>query len=93
MLKWVKQKELRGLASDDRLFGRIAERGWMLMDFNNIFKCQMGRLSEKCVKREGVSRGHDVTTDAISEHDVIGKFPGRYFGHEGEISAIRRYPV
>ena len=39
----VEQKELRGLASDDRLFGRIAEPGWVLMDFNNNFKCRMGR--------------------------------------------------
>ena len=42
VLNWYDQKELRGLASDDRLFGRIAERGWMLMDFNNNFKCRMG---------------------------------------------------
>ena len=42
-LNWVEQKELRGLASDDRLFGRIAEPCWMLMDFNNKFKCRMGR--------------------------------------------------
>ena len=33
--------ELRGLASDNNLFGRIAEPGWMLMDFNNSFKCRM----------------------------------------------------
>ena len=43
VLNWVEQKELRGLASDDRLFGRIAEPGWMLMEFNNDFKCRMGR--------------------------------------------------
>ena len=43
VLNWVEQKELRGLASDDRLFGRIAEPGWVLMDFNNHFKCRMGR--------------------------------------------------
>ena len=36
-LNWVEQKELRGLASDDRLFGRIEEPGWVLMDFNNRF--------------------------------------------------------
>ena len=42
VLNWVEQKELRRLASDDRLFGRIAEPGWMLMDFNNNFKCRMG---------------------------------------------------
>ena len=42
VLNWVGQKELRGLASDDRLFGRIAESGWMLMDFNNNFKRRMG---------------------------------------------------
>ena len=40
---WVEQKELRGLASDDRLFGRIAVPGWVLMDLNNNFKCRMGR--------------------------------------------------
>ena len=43
VLNWVEQKELRGLASDDRLLGRIAEPGWVLMDFNNNFKCRMGR--------------------------------------------------
>ena len=43
VLNWVEQKELRGLASDNRLFGRIAEPGWMLMDFNNNFKGRMGR--------------------------------------------------
>ena len=43
VLNWVEQRELRGLASDDRLFVRIAEPGWMLMDFNNHFKCRMGR--------------------------------------------------
>ena len=35
--------ELRWLASDDRLFGRIAEPGWVLMDIHNNFKCRMGR--------------------------------------------------
>ena len=43
VLNWVERKELRGLASDDRLFGRIEKPGWMLMDFNNSFKCRMGR--------------------------------------------------
>ena len=43
VLNWVEQREQRGLASDDRLFGRIAEPGWVLMDFNNNFKCRMGR--------------------------------------------------
>ena len=43
VLNWVEQRELRGLASDDRLLGRIAEPGWVLMDFNNTFKCRMGR--------------------------------------------------
>ena len=43
VLNWVEQMELRGLASDDRLFRRIAEPDWMLMDFNNNFKCRMGR--------------------------------------------------
>ena len=43
VLNWVEQKMLRGLASDDRLFGRKAEPGWVLMDFNNNFKCRMGR--------------------------------------------------
>ena len=41
VLNWVEQKELRGLVSDDRLFEKIAETGWMLMDFNNNFKCRM----------------------------------------------------
>ena len=43
VLNWVEQRELRGLASDDRLIGRIAEPGWVLMDFNDHFKCRMGR--------------------------------------------------
>ena len=43
VLNWVEQRELRGLASDDRLFGRIADPVWVLMDFNNNFKCRMGR--------------------------------------------------
>ena len=43
VLNWVEQRELRGLASDDRLFGRIEEPGWVLMEFNNHFKCRMGR--------------------------------------------------
>ena len=42
VLNWVEQKELKGLTSDDRLFGRIAEPGWNLMDFNNSSKCRMG---------------------------------------------------
>ena len=42
VLNWVEQKELRGLASDDRLFRRVAEPGSMLMDFDNNFKCRMG---------------------------------------------------
>ena len=42
VLNWVEQKELKGLASDDRLFGRIANPGWVLIDFNNNFKCRMG---------------------------------------------------
>ena len=40
-LNWVEQKELRGLASEDLLFGRIAEPCWVLMDLNNSFKCRM----------------------------------------------------
>ena len=43
VLNWLEQRELRGLDSNDRLFGRIAEPGWVLMDFNNNFKCRMGR--------------------------------------------------
>ena len=43
VLNWVEQKQLRDLASNGRLIGRIAEPGWMLMDFNNNFKCRMGR--------------------------------------------------
>ena len=46
VLNWVEQKELRRLASDDRLFGRIAERGWVLMDFNNSLKCRMGDVDD-----------------------------------------------
>ena len=42
VLNWVEEKELRGLASDDRLFARIAEPGWILMVFKNSFKCRMG---------------------------------------------------
>ena len=40
--KWVEQRELSKLASEDRLFGRIAEPVWLLMDFDNSFKCRMG---------------------------------------------------
>ena len=29
------------MASAERLFGKTAETGWMLTDFNNSFKCQM----------------------------------------------------
>ena len=43
VLNWVEQKELRGLASDDRLFGRIAVPGCVFMGFNNYFKCRMVR--------------------------------------------------
>ena len=42
VLNWVEQMELRRLASDDRMFGKISEPGWVLMDQNNSFKCQMG---------------------------------------------------
>ena len=42
MLNLLEQKKLTGLASEDRLFGRIADAGWILMDFNNSFKCRMG---------------------------------------------------
>ena len=38
VLNWVEQRELSGLASKDRLFGRIAEPGWKLMDLKNSFK-------------------------------------------------------
>ena len=41
VLNLLEQKEPTGLASDDRLFGRIAEPGYILMDFNNSFKCRM----------------------------------------------------
>ena len=41
-LNWVEQRELRRLASEDRLFGRIAKPGWMLMNLNNSFKCRLG---------------------------------------------------
>ena len=43
MLNWVvEQRELRRMASEDRIFGRIAEPGLVLMDLNNSFKCRMG---------------------------------------------------
>ena len=42
-LSWVEQKKLRGLASDDRLLGRMAELRWILMDCNKNFKCRMDR--------------------------------------------------
>ena len=50
VLNWVEQKELRGLASDDRLFGRLAEPGWVLMDFNNSFKCRMGDVDHSHIQ-------------------------------------------
>ena len=40
VLNWVEQRELRRLASKYKLFGKIAEPGSTLMDFNS-FKCQM----------------------------------------------------
>ena len=42
VLNYVERRELRRLASEERLFGRIAEPGWVLMDLNNSFKCRMG---------------------------------------------------
>ena len=39
---WVEQRELRRLASEGRLLGRIVEPGWTLMNFNNSFKYRMG---------------------------------------------------
>ena len=42
VFNWMEQNGLRGLCSEDRLFGRIAEPGWILMHFNNSFKCRMG---------------------------------------------------
>ena len=42
VLNWVKQPELRKKACDDRLFGKIAEPGWVMRDSNNQFKCRMG---------------------------------------------------
>ena len=42
VLNCVEQSELRGLASNDRLFGRISEAGWVLKDLNNSSKCWMG---------------------------------------------------
>ena len=38
---WVVQQELRRYASDDRLFGRVAGPGWMLMNSKKHFKCGM----------------------------------------------------
>ena len=43
VLDWVEQKELRVLTSDDRLFGKTAEPGWLLMNLNHHFKRRMGR--------------------------------------------------
>ena len=50
VLNWMEHKELRGLASDDRLFGRIAEPGWILMDFNNSFKCRMCDVDDSYIQ-------------------------------------------
>ena len=50
VLNWVEQKELGGLASDDRLFGRIAELGWILMEFNNSFKCRIGDVDDSHIQ-------------------------------------------
>ena len=47
VLNWVEQQALGRLASDDRLFARTAEPGWMLLDFNNHFKCRMGVETSK----------------------------------------------
>ena len=42
VINCVEQRELRGLASGDRLFGKTSESGWVLMDLNNYFKCRIG---------------------------------------------------
>ena len=41
VLNWVKQKDLRGLVSDGRFLGTIAEPGWMLIGFYNNFKVEL----------------------------------------------------
>ena len=41
VLNWVEERELRGLAAEDRLFGRIPEPGRESMDLNNSLKCRM----------------------------------------------------
>ena len=69
VLNWVEQRELRRVASDDRLFGRIPAPGWVLMDVNNSFKCRMGgedlanvSLNPKLWHLRPIPRG---TTDAV----------------------------
>ena len=42
VINWMEQRNLRGLAIDDRLFGKISESGWVLIYLNNSFKCRMG---------------------------------------------------
>ena len=71
VLNWVEQKELRGLASDDRLYGEIAEPGWKLMDFNNNFKCRMG----------GEDLSHVQFNSMLWNLQPIVKGPGRKRTH------------
>ena len=59
VLNWAEQKELRGLASDDRLFGRIAEPG---AEFSNgprgPFPCPVqSEALESATSGEGFRRG------------------------------------
>ena len=66
VLNWVKQRELRGLASDNRLFGRIAEPGWEVIDLNNSFKCRMSGESLSIVQfNPKLTTNHQGTKDAV----------------------------
>ena len=42
VLIWAEQQELRRMSSDGTPFRRIAQPDWMVMDFNNSFKCHIG---------------------------------------------------
>ena len=84
MLNWEKKRELRRLASDDRLFGKISEPGWVLMDMNDRFKCRMGgedlsnvQFSPRLWNMRPLIRG---TTDAVK----IPAWPETY-AHTKEI--------
>ena len=64
VLNWVEQRELRRLAIDDRLFGKISQPGLVLLDLNNSFKEDLAnvQINSKLWNLRPIIRG---TTDAV----------------------------